>query len=137
MKKLCKKCNIEKDIKDFGKRKHTGDGLETSCRRCYQKRTDEWKAANPEKRYKSTFKSALKRKFSLTLEQYQEMLDKQLCSCALCFKIKKKEDKALAVDHCHDTGKIRGLLCSECNLMLGLAKDNKETLKRALEYLDD
>lgn len=75
----------------------------------------------------------LQRKFNLTPEQYQIMVDKQNGVCAIC---KGTCSRKLAVDHDHKTGKVRGLLCNSCNRGLGYLKDNKENLQNALEYLN-
>ena len=76
----------------------------------------------------------LKYTFGISLEQYNEMLKKQGSVCAIC-KEKCKSGKNLAVDHCHTTGKIRGLLCSNCNRGLGLFTDDKIKLSNAIIYL--
>jgi hypothetical protein len=66
----------------------------------------------------------------------QKLLKKQGNVCAICGKGLEK-DKRLAVDHNHKTGKIRGLLCVNCNMMLGMSKDNINTLKSAIKYLEE
>lgn len=63
------------------------------------------------------------------------MLASQGETCNICKKHYTSFTKKLAVDHCHSTGTIRGLLCSDCNLMLGHSKDNPDTLTNAIEYL--
>jgi hypothetical protein len=76
----------------------------------------------------------LKKSYGLTIEQYHEMLEAQAGVCAICLGA----DKAfahLAVDHCHQSGKVRGLLCNTCNRALGSFQDDPERLKRALLYL--
>lgn len=75
----------------------------------------------------------LQRKFNLTPEQYQTMVDNQDGVCAIC---KNTCTKSLAVDHDHTTGKVRGLLCNSCNRGLGYLKDSKVILENALRYLD-
>jgi hypothetical protein len=72
----------------------------------------------------------LKAKYQITIEQYEEMLSAQNGLCAICKKASK-----LVVDHCHQTGAVRGLLCLSCNLMLGHAYDNVHTLATAISYL--
>jgi hypothetical protein len=83
---------------------------------------------------------AMQTKFGLSLGEYGQMLVAQNGKCAICkgdeTATRGGKTKALAVDHCHTTNKIRGLLCSECNQMLGKAKDNRATLLAAIEYLD-
>lgn len=85
-------------------------------------------------------KSTLKRFFNLSVEDYLKMLNDQNGVCAICKKseiyyTKTGKLKDLAVDHCHVSGKVRGLLCSSCNNGLGCFKDNLELLDKAKEYL--
>jgi hypothetical protein len=72
----------------------------------------------------------LKKKYGITGEQWQEMYDKQDGLCAIC-----KENEATCVDHCHDTGEIRGLLCRTCNTGIGHLNDDPALLKAAIHYL--
>ncbi len=84
--------------------------------------------------YKRSFRrSHLKAKYGLTLEQYDDMLDRQGGGCAICDE--PPGDTALHVDHCHDTGRIRGLLCFRCNSALGNLRHDPEVIGRALEYV--
>lgn len=99
---------------------------------------------NPEIRRKSYLKHkekykqamreySLKRKFSLSIEEYTKLLEKQKGVCAIC---DKECSRALAVDHCHTSGKIRGLLCNNCNRGLGHLKDSVSILRKAINYLE-
>lgn len=74
----------------------------------------------------------LKVKFDMPREKYEKMLKEQNNVCKLC---KNSEKRRLALDHCHTSNKIRGLLCGPCNRALGLIKDNQETLKNMINYL--
>jgi len=71
-------------------------------------------------------------KFEITEEDYQRILKSQGGICAIC---KNRDSRNLAVDHDHETGKIRGLLCSNCNRGLGRFKDSAERLQSAIDYL--
>lgn len=80
-----------------------------------------------------------KKKFGITLDDYDKMFESQKGVCAICaeketFTVKGRIH-SLAVDHDHATGEIRGLLCRACNQMLGLSKDKIETLEAAIVYL--
>ena len=75
----------------------------------------------------------LKKSFGLTLDDYEKMLALQKGVCAICGQ--RDEHFSLAVDHCHVTGRIRGLLCSQCNRGLGLFRDSIESLRAAINYL--
>ena len=79
-------------------------------------------------------RSNLKKRFGITVDQYAEMLDKQQGSCAIC-RTECVTGKRLAVDHCHETGRIRGLLCFNCNIGLGKFKDSTKMLETAIAYL--
>lgn len=82
----------------------------------------------------------LKYTFGISLEKYQQMLSEQNNVCAICGQpeLAKRNGKIrwLAVDHCHDTKRVRGLLCGSCNPMIGYAKDRVEILERAIKYLN-
>lgn len=105
-----------------------------------------WKKANPEKArawYEANFekimfqgkRAALKRIYGLTLEQRDELFASQNFRCAVCKSTEPGSTKGWHMDHCHNTKRVRGILCNHCNLMLGYAKDNPTTLNNAIEYL--
>jgi len=70
-------------------------------------------------------------KYNITKEIYLEQLEKQDYSCYACDSFEN-----LCIDHCHNTDKFRGILCNNCNISLGLLKDNTETLKKLINYLN-
>jgi len=73
-----------------------------------------------------------RKKFGIGLHQYQTMLKEQNGVCYIC---EKEDFRNLAVDHCHTTGKVRRLLCTNCNTALGKFNDNVDLLSKAIEYL--
>lgn len=75
-----------------------------------------------------------KRRYGVTVEQYDQMLLKQNGLCAICGRV-DETGKRLAVDHSHETGKIRGLLCTGCNTGLGKFKDSSQLLNKAATYI--
>jgi hypothetical protein len=84
----------------------------------------------------------LRLKFGLTLEDYDALVEEQEGKCAICGTIPVGDDlyrkgKKLAVDHNHDTGKVRGLLCDLCNRALGQFHDDPNLLRRAIDYIED
>lgn len=81
--------------------------------------------------------SRLKESFGITMDQYMEMKNAQDGKCAICGKEEKGSTRVshLFVDHCHNTGTIRGLLCNNCNFGLGHFKDSVELLLKAASYL--
>lgn len=92
-----------------------------------------WRKENPE-----AFRSIkLKYRYGITLDDYKQMLSGQDGRCAICgSRETKSQHKYLYVDHCHKTGKVRGLLCYHCNSTLGYMRDNPETLRSAIAYLE-
>jgi hypothetical protein len=85
---------------------------------------------------KASKKYRIKKEYGLTMEQVDRIRQIQDNKCAICtteFPDKYK----VQIDHCHTTGKVRGLLCIECNWMLGKAKDDPVILTNAIEYLNE
>lgn len=78
---------------------------------------------------------ALKCKFGITIDEYEAMLVQQGGGCAVCGRT-NVDDRQLAVDHDHETGKIRGLLCHHCNVVLGHVKDDSARLRQLIVYLE-
>jgi hypothetical protein len=105
-----------------------------------RKKLRDWELANPEKRIYSSLRSKVK-KFGISVEDYFDMRNAQNNLCAICLQPetiavpRRSYTKSLAVDHNHDTGKVRGLLCNGCNAGIGYFRDNPESLCRAAEYL--
>jgi hypothetical protein len=79
----------------------------------------------------------LLRRYGITLDGYNEMFLQQEGCCAVCKKHQSELDKALCVDHDHETGGVRGLLCFNCNAGLGNFKDNSTLLGYAISYLEN
>ena len=81
-------------------------------------------------------KARLKRKYNISIEEYETLIESQNNSCKICGTHAKNNLKGkLYIDHCHITGKVRGLLCMKCNSALGLLNDDKELIQNLLDYL--
>ena len=102
-------------------------------------------AARRQRIYRSVRQEAyhgyeLKRRFGINKAEYEKLMAEQNHCCAICKKperlILNGKQASLAVDHCHNKGFVRGLLCSKCNQGIGCFEDNVEYLKRAIEYLE-
>lgn len=78
----------------------------------------------------------LRNRYGITLEDYNTMLESQNGVCAAC-KTPSDTTRRLCVDHCHNTGKIRGLLCFKCNAILGLSHDSIDILRSAIDYIEN
>ena len=101
-----------------------------------------WLKKNPDRKRRINFNRKLKLKnINFTINgnffsvEYYEMLSRQMSGCSICGKTIIENGKLLAVDHDHKTGKIRELLCTKCNLLIGLGNDDPELLKKAVDYL--
>lgn len=106
--------------------------LKAAAQRNYQKQK-----MKPDYKEKQKIKSRtirLKHLYGMTLDQYENLLAEQEGKCRIC-RNACPEGKYLSVDHCHKTGKIRGLLCSRCNVALGCFKDSTDNLEAAILYL--
>lgn len=79
---------------------------------------------------------SLRTKYGLSLEDYNALLEKQGHSCGICQVPFSSLKRRPHVDHCHSTGKVRGILCPNCNVTLGHSKDNLDVLKGCISYLE-
>lgn len=124
--RLCKVCEKWKHNDDFYK--HSG----YICKICRAEQIKLQKLSFPDfnRRQKSR---ALKRRYGITLEEWEEILASQDHKCKICLKILKSNNTA--TDHCHDTKKFRGIICYGCNFALGAFKDDIVVMQRAMEYV--
>ena len=94
-----------------------------------------WNRENKDRRKITIQRNNYKKRYGLSLEQKQELVDKQNSKCAICSN-DLKDTHDVCVDHCHITGMIRGILCRKCNLGIGHLQDSLEILKSAIRYLE-
>jgi hypothetical protein len=140
--RTCIKCHETKDIEEFYKSRRSKDNYAlrytTECKECSLKNRREHYVENKER----IMDSHRFRSYGITKEEYGEMLQDQDGKCAICKREESacasitKKVRALAVDHCHVTGNVRGLLCRACNLGIGHFGDNLGTLEEAIKYLE-
>ena len=143
--KTCSKCRELKTVSEFHRHNLNRDGLQPACKVCQNKAasawasrnrkkanaiTKAWVAANPDRAKQTRRRSRVKKKYGLTLEEYEALMTN--AKCAIC------EDKVPKpqLDHCHSSGEVRGVLCSGCNLGLGHFRDRPELLRKAAKYLE-
>lgn len=160
--KTCTKCGETKPLSEFHKEACKKDGHRNQCKVCtcansrkyaaehkeeraaYKRewvaenrehvnaRNRAYRAANPHQRDDNY----LRYTYGITLDERNAMLKSQGGACAICGKVPGENERQLVTDHDHETGEVRGLLCNECNIMLGAAKDNPMTLRSAVDYLE-
>ena len=121
--KICSKCKIQKEVECFNKR---GNGVQGVCKVCQESRPSRI-AYRKSERYKQNQRDYnkirrrksnawyLEKGYGVTIEQYNDLFQKQNGECAICHKPQSEMKLQLSVDHCHTTGKTRGLLCQRCN----------------------
>jgi hypothetical protein len=128
--KVCTKCGKEKPHSDYSKHKQQKSGLHPRCKEC---RKEEHRLARKQPGHQAKARvNHLRNKYGLTLEQYDAMLLAQAGLCKICGNA-----EAHHVDHCHQSGKVRGLLCINCNHGIGKFKDNPQLLRTAATYLEE
>lgn len=149
--KTCRGCNKTKPSSDFHKNRSSKDGLQARCKDCHTtyrlnwtdeqkkahlERTAAWNRRNPKRRKEIQRKAMLRHLYGITEEEYDLRLNAQDHGCAICASRGKEGERyPLSVDHDHDTGIVRGLLCAACNLALGGFRDDPELLRSAVSYL--
>ncbi|MEV0442738.1 endonuclease VII domain-containing protein [Streptomyces spectabilis] len=114
--KLCRTCNEIKPHSEWHRNATASDGLSTRCKACRAVQGRE---------------GHLKRQYGLTEAQRDEMIAAQKGLCVICLKAPPAH-----VDHCHETGKVRGVLCFNCNSAIGKLGDDPDALRRAISYLE-
>ena len=129
--RTCMTCSVEKHITEFYMRDKKTGRRHSACKECDKARVKARHQANPER----TRNNDLKRNYGITLQEHQEMYEKQNGVCATCKKPGDGKWKKLWVDHDHKTGKVRQLLCRRCNMILGQADDNISLFSEYIKYL--
>ncbi len=132
--KKCSKCNKMKRLIGFYKNRSTKDGYNSWCKQCL-KVSHQSKCGRAARR-----RSRLKCNYGTTIEQYDKMFEKQKGVCIICGKkeIRKNQHGVtrLSIDHDNQTGKVRGLLCSSCNIFLGHFEKNQHLILQVFGYLN-
>jgi hypothetical protein len=129
--KICTYCQQEKRLSCFPKKKKETGGVRylSRCKPCVNAivGSPEYRRKQREYRFRNNF--------GIDIATYERMAKQQGRLCAICGKDDRKLRNRLAVDHCHKTGKVRGLLCNQCNLALGAFQDDPMILEAAKQYL--
>lgn len=127
--KPCSDCKEVLSMKNFDRNQRRLDGRQNCCKECMKIRRRTTQKA-----------SDLKRKYGLSLQELEQMIIDHNERCAICSipssKTRGRWGTGLSIDHNHNTGDVRGLLCSDCNFGLGNFRDNIESLKNAIKYLE-
>lgn len=144
-KKGCQRCGTIRPVSYFRKQ-NTANGYASYCKYCRHVRDceiynrelmseeDFWHMVNKDyDGWERLHIKNIQRKFNISFEYAKELTEVE--NCYICEKHKDDNGRTLAIDHCHKTGEIRGVLCSLCNTGLGSFRDNVDFLKSAIDYL--
>ena len=144
----CPRCGESKGLTLYNRDKTRPNGHSWICKQCSRKKDREYESRRPKRIQRERKPSRNKKrnrihsgqrniesKYKISQDTYNKMLEQQGDRCAICGTPTSYLQRSLAVDHNHKTGLVRGLLCSACNGMLGLAKDDRWILLRGIEYL--
>jgi len=129
--KQCNTCKIFKPVSEYYKDKRLKSGLRGQCKECRRK-VEKARSPKVHKMWK------IKTNYGLTEEQYYGLIDKQGGRCAICrTTFSSLKSRHIHVDHDHSTNKVRGILCTRCNVGLGYFRDDPTLLEHAIEYLGE
>ena len=148
--KKCIKCKIDKELAEFYKESGMKDGHRNSCKKCRDSQRKDRRGNNrseynaymvkhrkehplSQKQKDQAASRSLKHRYGITLEEYTQILESQGGHCLLCPK-KTDNGRRLCVDHCHASGKVRGILCGGHNAAIAIL-DNPRLLNEAMTYL--
>lgn len=139
--KVCSKCQKSKSLDSFHNRKKSRDGKQAQCKECNIARVKKWQAEHPDK-YEANWKKQLENRdyfvrkakaYNIPVDELRQLFVDSAGVCMIC---SREPQRWLVVDHCHNSLKVRGILCEKCNQALGLLNDDVVTLKKAIEYLN-
>lgn len=133
--KYCPNCKEDKSLDEFGPNRSQRDGLQTWCRNCHSS----VKKANYDPQKNREYK--IKHRYNLEWDTYLDMLADQHGKCPICMEDLNMDPEcprsglAPVVDHDHDTGRVRAILCADCNRGIGMFKENPDALWAAARYV--
>lgn len=129
-KPICRRCGQAKARTNMSK------GSPHLCKPCRTAVTKAWAEANPSEWERHRRRSHLKRRYGITEEEYNKLLADQGGACAIC-RVRAEDSRGFRphIDHCHETGRVRGILCGMCNQGIGNLRDDPEILRNATAYL--
>ena len=128
--RTCIRCKEDKPFDEFYINRRRKDGRNSYCKECEKLYRREYYKEN--KHIKDAYD--YRKKYGTTIDEVHENLKRQEGQCYIC---KKDISETFHIDHNHDTGKVRGLLCSNCNTGIGLLGEDLDALKRAIRYLQE
>lgn len=136
--KTCSSCKEEKTTDLFYNYTKSKDGKFSQCKDCQKASVRKYKKKMGKAYYERERHYKWKSFYGLSEEDYKKMLYGQGGACAICEEdvhLENNNGKRSAIDHCHESGKVRGILCNNCNRGIGFLGDKSKVVKKALDYL--
>jgi hypothetical protein len=128
--KKCTLCKADKPECDFYFDTNS-NRLRAECKDCQRKKNRSRLVMHRDQRRVSD----LKKRYNINIDDWNNLMTIQDNKCAICGEPPQNDNRNLSTDHCHETGKVRGLLCRRCNMGIGYFKDNIDLLQKSIEYL--
>jgi len=129
--KICSICSVEKDSTDFPVNSGGRHGLHSQCKVC-RNNVSKYRYSNGD-----SYAIRLQKLYGLSVDEYEQMYSDANGCCQVCGISEQENNKRLAVDHNHNTGKVRGLLCGKCNTALGQLDDSLVKISSLYSYLKE
>lgn len=137
--RICTSCDKRKPNEEFGSRATGRGGRQSRCKACVNNSQQAWRAANldyarkMEREYDRRVGRHTKRRYGLGREEWEAQVAAQGGRCAACGRLPRRR---LVGDHCHKTGKFRGITCDNCNMSMGLAGDDPALLRKLADWIE-
>ena len=147
--KVCPACKENKPVSEFSKKTKQRNGLRPCCRDCmkmkyrekiridpdyFNRKQNERRKKDPDYRI-GAYQRHKERKYGISQEKFDKILKLQKDKCAICGIHQRDLKRKLAIDHNHETEVVRGLLCTNCNFLIGYANENLDVLQNSINYL--
>ena len=133
--KTCSTCKADRPASEYHRSASTTDGLDPRCKPC-RKTATQRHAIDPQRKRDAS----MRRLYGIGVAEYDAMFEDQGGLCAICGMTEQMTrlgvTRGLCVDHDHETGRVRGLLCAACNFAIGKFQDDPARLRAAAEYLE-
>lgn len=137
--KRCRICGRELPVSCFYKHRSTLDGYRGECKECHSKKSKAYYKEHKAEHRVVSRRYSMKKPYGMTEDEFNALYESQGGKCAICGKPLTKvggaKDQVAHIDHDHETDKVRGILCTKCNVGLGSFKDSLELMDKAKAYL--
>lgn len=134
----CNRCGLEQELSEFYKHSAMRSGRLNTCRTCTKEASKKWRDENRDRFVELRWRRELQSKYGITADDYWRMYNEQGGVCAACGSDSPgiRYKRVFTVDHCHVSGRVRGLLCGGCNMALGQMCEDPEKIRGLAAYAE-